>query len=143
MKAASWTLEELTMMLTVREFMTVDPQTIGRDATVEQARQRMCDFNIRHLVVTRDGELEGIVSLRDLDAIQRGCRIQESAIAVEEAMMPVIYRVKATATLDDVAREMAERRIGSAVVVDERDRAIGLFTTVDALRALARLAARS
>ena len=36
---------------------------------------------------------------------------------------------------------MAERRLGSAVVVD-RGAVIGVFTTVDALRALATLAGR-
>jgi CBS domain-containing protein len=124
---------------TVGEFMTREPTTIRRDESVEVARQRMQDHRIRHLVVTCQGEIEGVVSQRDLDAIQRGCRLDEGTLAVEEAMMPVAFRVKAAAPLREVAAEMAERRLGSAVVVDDRDRAIGLFTTIDALRALARL----
>jgi CBS domain-containing protein len=124
---------------TVREFMTRDPKTIRRDQTVGEARELMRDCKIRHLIVTSRGELEGIVTERDLDAIQRGCRLDESSLAVEEAMMPVIYRVPASARVGAVALEMAEKKYGSAVVIDEQGKCIGLFTTIDALRALARL----
>jgi len=51
------------MAMTVREFMTQNPKTIRRDATIGEARQRMLDFNIRHLVVTSQGD-RAIIALR-------------------------------------------------------------------------------
>jgi acetoin utilization protein AcuB len=51
------------------------------------------------------------------------------------------YTVPPGTALEEVAAAMAERKLGSAIVVD-RGSVIGLFTTVDALRALAALAGR-
>jgi acetoin utilization protein AcuB len=127
-------------MATIGDYMTKNPKTIRDDQSIDEARRLMTDYNIRHLVVLSGADLAGIVSQRDLDSIQRGCHLDESALSVHEAMMPVTYRVKVTASLREVAAQMAERRIGSALVVDEAEKCVGLFTTVDALKALSRLA---
>jgi acetoin utilization protein AcuB len=49
-----------------------------------------------------------------------------------------VYKVPPDAALRSVAREMAKRKLGSAIVT-EGNRVQGVFTTVDALRALAEL----
>jgi predicted transcriptional regulator len=61
---------------------------------------------------------------------------------VDEAMAEEPWTVTADAALAHVAATMAERKIGTAVVVDDRDpdQVVGVFTTTDALRALAALA---
>jgi acetoin utilization protein AcuB len=61
-------------------------------------------------------------------------------LLVEEAMSPGPFAVAPDAPLADVAREMAERKYGSAVIM-EGDKVIGVFTTTDALAALAALLA--
>ena len=48
------------------------------------------------------------------------------------------YAVPPETPLAEVAATMAERQFGSAIVTDGRG-AIGIFTTMDALRALASL----
>ena len=48
----------------VRQWMTVDPVTIGPDTTIEEAARIMFDHNFRHLPVVEDGRALGIVSLR-------------------------------------------------------------------------------
>lgn len=50
----------------VFDVMTEDVVTIDVDGTVTEAVRLMLDDEIRHLVVTRDGEPYGIVSARDL-----------------------------------------------------------------------------
>jgi CBS domain-containing protein len=50
----------------VRQWMTVDPVTIGPDTTIEEAARIMFDHNFRHLPVVEDGRALGIVSLRVL-----------------------------------------------------------------------------
>ena len=55
-------------------------------------------------------------------------------------MTPDPYKVSAGTPLAEVAAAMAERRIGSALVVDGDDRLLGIFTDTDALVAVARLA---
>jgi CBS domain-containing protein len=46
--------------------MTHDPMTVGPDEQVEEALKTMLDHGFRHLPVVKDGEVIGIVSIRDL-----------------------------------------------------------------------------
>jgi CBS domain-containing protein len=50
----------------VSSWMTRDPVTVSPDEQVEDALKTMLDRGFRHLPVTEDGELIGIVSIRDL-----------------------------------------------------------------------------
>ena len=50
----------------VREVMTAEVVTVAPDATMQVCRQLMTERRIRHLPVVRDGELQGIVSIRDV-----------------------------------------------------------------------------
>jgi CBS domain-containing protein len=50
----------------VSKGMTWNPLTIGPDATVGEAMDRMLDGGFRHLPVMDGGTLVGIVSMRDL-----------------------------------------------------------------------------
>ncbi len=50
----------------VSKGMSSNPQTIGPDATVGEAMDKMLDGEFRHLPVMEDGMLVGIVSMRDL-----------------------------------------------------------------------------
>lgn len=55
----------------VSSVMTPDPVTLEEDATLADAAIQMARYGIRHIVVTRDGRLAGVVSERDLFALQR------------------------------------------------------------------------
>jgi CBS domain-containing protein len=50
----------------VSSWMTADPVTVGPDEPVEGALKTMLDRGFRHLPVVKDGEVVGIVSIRDL-----------------------------------------------------------------------------
>ena len=50
----------------VRQWMTESVITIDPETTVEEAAKMMFERNFRHLPVTKDGRLLGIVSLRRL-----------------------------------------------------------------------------
>ena len=50
----------------VSSWMTPDPMTVGPDEAVEDALKTMLDRGFRHLPVVKDGEVIGIVSIRDL-----------------------------------------------------------------------------
>ena len=53
----------------VDEYMTSSLVTVDWDAPIGDAISKMNDFGIRHLVVTRDGFVQGMVSIRDFVAI--------------------------------------------------------------------------
>jgi CBS domain-containing protein len=55
----------------ISSVMTPDPVTLEEDATLADAAVAMARHGFRHIVVTRDGKLTGVVSERDLFARQR------------------------------------------------------------------------
>ncbi len=126
---------------TVQEYMSVAPVVVESDRTLAEAHRLMRERRIRHLPVVDGGRLVGVVSQRDLYLLETLKGVDPGVELVREAMAPEPYAVAPDTPLDEVAAEMAERRYGSAVVVD-RGSVIGLFTTVDALRALASVTGR-
>jgi len=121
---------------TIADYMTTSPHSVGNDQPLLHAHQVMRDHQIRHLPVLSGGRLVGILSDRDLAFVENMRDVDAAKVRVDEAMTPTPYSVKKTANLGQVAREMAEHRYGSAVVM-ENDHVVGVFTTTDALRALA------
>jgi CBS domain-containing protein len=56
--------------VTLAQAMTPDPDTIAPEGTADDALRMMRDHGYRHLPVTRDGKVVGMVSVRDLyDAV--------------------------------------------------------------------------
>lgn len=125
----------------VSDWMTANPHTIGEDQDLVTARERMHELNVRHLPVLHGGHLVGVVSTRDIALVEALPGIDLAKVSVEEAMAEEPWTVTADARLSDVAAHMAERRLGAAIVVSAAggDEAVGVFTTTDALRALAKL----
>lgn len=122
----------------VGQFMTRTPYTIDHDEPLARAHELMRAHRIRHLPVLLDGKLLGLVSIRDLHLIETLRDVDPSEVPVEDAMGEEPYTVSPEEPLDVVATIMADHKIGSAVVVDA-GRVQGIFTTVDALRALLHL----
>ena len=127
--------------LTVQNFMTLGPVVIGSDRPLAEAHRVMRERSIRHLPVVDGGRLVGIVSQRDVYLCETLKGVDPASEPVREAMTPEPYVVAPDTALDEVAGTMAQRKLGSAVVVD-RGEIVGLFTTVDALRALSGLVRR-
>lgn len=123
---------------TVVKYMTMSPHTIGADQSLEHARVIMKEHDIRHLPVLRGGELVGMVTERDLALVEQFEEIDARSTFVEDAMSTTIYKVPPEAPLDEVASEMASRKYGSAVVVQNR-KVVGIVTTVDVCAALTQL----
>lgn len=115
--------------------MTVGAYVTTCDQSLEAARTTMRDAEIRHLPVLQGGAVVGILSSRDLGFIDRLPGLSANLI-VENAMTPDPYVVESSAEISEVAREMARRKIGSAVVVRD-GKVIGIFTAIDALELLA------
>jgi acetoin utilization protein AcuB len=120
----------------IAAYMTKSPHTIGVEQTLTQAHELMRAFRVRHLPVLAAGKLVGLVSQRDLHLIEALSDVNPSAVRVEEAMSQLPFTVAGDTALDVVVAEMADRRVGSAVITDE-GRVVGVFTTTDALRVLA------
>jgi acetoin utilization protein AcuB len=125
----------------VKDVMTAQPVTIGRQQTLATAHAMMRQHRCRHLPVLEHGELVGVLSQRDLYFLESLSGVDLDVDTVEDAMSTDAYAVAPDERLDAVCAEMARHRFGCAVVV-ERDRVVGIFTATDALRILAEIELR-
>ena len=121
--------------------MTPSPWTIARNQPISIAQGLMRQRGIGHLPVLDGERVVGILSERDILLVESLPGVNPTDLRVEEAMAPSPYEVTPDAPLAEVVSTLLDRRIGSAIVVDQ-DRVTGVFTTVDALRALADLLAK-
>jgi acetoin utilization protein AcuB len=121
--------------LIVDDYMTPSPETIGPKAPLAEAHAMMRRNNIRHLPVVSEGELFGIVTMRDLHLLETLPDIDQDEVPVEDAMTEDPYVVEPGTPLEQVAGHMADNKYGAAIVL-RGDAILGVFTTVDALRAL-------
>lgn len=119
----------------VYRYMTPCPHTVRRDETLAVAREHMVRYGIRHLPVLDDGDLVGILSDRELAVAERVGR-DEVGLTVGDLMTPDPYIALPSTPLAEVAGEMAHKKYGAAVIVD-RGNVVGVFTPIDALRAIA------
>jgi acetoin utilization protein AcuB len=123
----------------IRDFMTPAPHSIGRDQPLSMAHERMRGWGIRHLPVLEGGKLVGILSQRDALLVETLRDVDPAKVPVEDAMTSDVYLVSPDAPLGEVASAMAEHKYGCAVVMNGTH-LTGIFTTIDALRALITLA---
>jgi acetoin utilization protein AcuB len=122
--------------ITIAERMTRNPHLIGAEQSIAAAHHLMRTNGIRHLPVLHGGKLVGVVSQRDLHFIETLRDVNPETMSVEEAMTQDVFAVSPRTPLKEAVSEMAERKLGSAVVV-EGQKIVGVFTTIDALDTLA------
>jgi CBS domain-containing protein len=120
---------------TIGAAMTAQPLTIGRDQKLSTAHEMMRENHVRHLPVLEHGEIVGVLSQRDLYFLETIAGVDVDKDRVDDAMSSDCYTVPPETSVSEVAATMAERHLGSAIVV-ERGRVIGIFTATDALRLL-------
>ena len=129
------------LMPTLSRYMSRNPVTIARTASMAEAHRLMREHRIRHLPVMDGARVVGVVSMRDLHLLETLPGVMPEEVPVEDAMSPEVFVASESAEIVDILDRMAEGRLGS-VVVTEQGRVTGIFTTVDALRALAQILRR-
>jgi acetoin utilization protein AcuB len=124
----------------IEKHMTASPHSIGAEQTLERARAVMTEHGIRHLPVLHGGRLVGVITDRDVHLVESLKDVDPRLVTVADAMTQTVYAVAPDTPLQEVARAMAEHKYGSVVVMHDH-KVTGIFTTVDACRALAELLA--
>ena len=119
----------------VRDFMTQNPFFIGAGETVVTAKKMMHEHKIRHLPVLQNGEVFGIVSDRDIKMATGLVGASPDLVLVRHICRENPYQVDPDSLLYHVAEAMSMNRYGCALVTHNK-KLLGIFTTVDACRAL-------
>jgi acetoin utilization protein AcuB len=130
------------LMPPISRYMTRQPWTIERSATLTAAHQLMRDHAIRHLPVMDAGKLVGIVSERDLHLIETLPDSDPDEVTVDDAMTETVYVAAPTDDVSEVVDRMAAGKLGSAVVMQDQ-RVEGIFTSIDALQVLSHILRRT
>lgn len=118
--------------------MTTAPHSIGKDQTIHKAEEMMRELGIRHLPILDGGKLFGLVSDRDLKFIEGFRDVDPKKVKLADLSITDVFTVSPNAQLDEVCDQMAENKYGCAVVMDNA-KLVGIFTWVDALRAMSKL----
>jgi acetoin utilization protein AcuB len=121
----------------VSDYMTASPHVIGAEQPLSLAHDIMRKNELRHLPVLHGGRLVGLVSRGDLHLVETMPDVDAEKVSVEEAMSRDVYGVAPSELLLTVVREMTARKLGSTVILDQ-GKVVGIFTVIDALRALDR-----
>lgn len=122
--------------LRIRDFSTLCTLTLPSWATLTEAQGVMHRFHVHHVPVLRDGDIVGLVTAFTLrNALSAGDAHPERTTL--EAIMEPALLVRPDMPVALVAHRMAEEQRSAVMFAEGPD--IGLFTTVDAFRALERL----
>ena len=117
----------------IKAYMTPFPYKVECDTPVQEAQAMMKEHDIRHLPVSNDGKLVGVISERDINwALDPVFDLRRNMdLKVENIYRKDIYKVDFNEPVDVVLKNMAHQHIGSVLVLKD-DKLVGIFTTVDA-----------
>jgi acetoin utilization protein AcuB len=117
----------------IESIMTPSPLAVEKEVSVQQAQRLMMEHKIRHLPVVEQERAIGILSDRDIALALLVNHGMETAntLKVGDICTLEAFSVKVSDSLDDVAFTMAEKQIGSALVIDG-EKLVGIFTATDA-----------
>jgi CBS domain-containing protein len=130
----------------VRDWMTPDPITAPPSLSLPEALQLMAKYKIRRLPIVDKDKLVGIVTRGDLRGAQPSQATSLSIfelhylvgrITLEQIMTRGPLTVSDTATIQEAARIMLERKISGLPVVRD-GRLVGIITESDIFRLVVR-----
>jgi acetoin utilization protein AcuB len=119
----------------IKVVMTPFPYSITPSTTLDVAVTMMGQHDIRHLPVCENHGVVGILSEREA-RLALDVRPGDAALTVGDVCTRDPLLVDLEQHLDEVAAEMAARRLGLAIVMRE-NRLAGILTTTDVCRLLA------
>ena len=132
-------------MTKVEKWMTRNPITIEKDATVIEAIHLMKEKKVRRLPVMDKGKIAGIVTEKMILDFQpsKATSLDTwevhyilSRTPVTEAMNPNPYKVSPDTPLTEAARLLHDRKLNGVLVVNDKEELVGILTTTNALEAL-------
>jgi acetoin utilization protein AcuB len=124
----------------VGSVMTPFPHFVDTDDAVAEVERLMAEHGIHHIPVQQDGRVVGMVSERDLHRLSHRFlpNTDKARMRARDIMVDDPYVVAFDTPLNEVALEMAKRRIGSAIVL-HHEKLAGILSATDICRILAEI----
>ena len=135
--------EKILSKKRVREVMTSPVETIDISSTIGQARSDLRKYNIRRLVVTKDGKIAGLLSLFDLanylsnprhsDVFARGGeKTSMDSQPLSSYMRKQVETIAESDSLSTAVKKMLDQRL-AALIVSDGGYPTGIVTAKDIL----------
>jgi CBS domain-containing protein len=118
------------MAKSVRDAMTLSPQSIGTSDSVVKAAQLMRDEDIGSLPVVEDGRLVGMITDRDITVRVVAESAEPESIQVRDVASRDAVMVALQQDLDEALRLMAHHQVRRLPVTDG-DRLVGILAQAD------------
>jgi len=122
-----------TLKMGVSDFMSSPVHTLNIDTDYRDAYIKMCEHDIRHIVITNEnGLLVGILSESDFLNYLTPKQLLTTK-EVKRVMNKEVISCKSNEALHSALDKMLQHNIG-AIVVEENDKAIGIVSESDTLK---------
>lgn len=118
----------------ISHHMTEIPHTIGKDASVQKARELMREYSYHHLPVLNGGHVVGVITERDLRVAE--ALGQDEKVHVEDIMNDEPLFVEPDQNIKEVLELMLKKGYSSVLIRGSPKAPWGVFTTTDAIRLL-------
>jgi CBS domain-containing protein len=129
----------------VSEIMTREVASLDENDNLSNLREAMRAMRFRHMPVTDEGRLIGLVSERDLLRISTSSlwphqaeqdRALGERFRVRDIMVSDVLTVSPETSIEEAGRLLLRERIGCLPVVDASNMLLGIVTSSDYIRAL-------
>ena len=122
---------------TIQQVMIPAPYSVQASHHISVADKLMRDKHIRHLPVIDGKRVCGVLAMRDVESLLRQPGSAQATVSMAHFAEPVT--MAPGTTLADAVKAMIAKRADIAIVVDAKERVVGVFTTIDALGLLVKL----
>lgn len=127
----------------LREIMTKQLVTIDSSESIDKAEQKMKKHHIRHLPITKNKKLIGILSLTDLQRISFASSFNESnsnedsliydMFTIEQIMTHHPYCIDVNEGISKAMQVLIEKEF-HAIPIMENEKLVGIITTTDIIK---------
>lgn len=137
---------KLEVPSTVAEIMTRDVVTVEEDDSLANLRESLKTLRFRHLPVTDEDRLIGLVTETDLLGIASSNLLPHHAaqdrdlgerFRVRDIMVRDVVTIRPDTPLQQAARLLLKQRVNCLPVVDEDDVLLGIVTSSDFAKLIA------
>ncbi len=116
----------------IKEAMSTNLVTTGPDATVVEVAKTMSENKVGSIIITENGDNEGIVTERDICYKVVGVGKEPSTVLAKDIMTINLVTISSEKTITDAAKKMVKKGI-RRLAVTEGGKIVGIITASDIL----------
>lgn len=115
----------------IRELMTRNVVVIGPERNVSEAVKKMVEGNVECLPIVQFGELQGLITFRDI--IEKVVYVKRAPekTKVRDVMAKKMVTCRPDSTIIEVVKLMKNKRLRRVPVVNKEGRLVGIITDFD------------